>query len=188
MAHIIGFASFKGGTGKTTLAHSMAERGHASGLRTLLLDFDPQETAIGVAYLRQEPGWEVRRCQVSVAGAEELNDVAGSRDDDVVVCDLPGSEGATLQGVLASMDLVLCPVGLGAPDCWSPATLRGSPGGCRYRWFSSATICRRTAATRGVDTGAGGDGTARVPSASAVSRCAPRRHESGSERFGMGSQ
>ena len=116
MAHIIGFASFKGGTGKTTLAYSMAERGHANGLRTLLLDFDPQETAIGVAHLRQGPGWEIRRCQVSVAGAEELNDVAGSGHYDVVVCDLPGSEGATLQRVLASMDLVLCPVGLGAPD------------------------------------------------------------------------
>ena len=116
MAHIIGLASFKGGTGKTTLAYSMAERGHNHGLRTLLLDFDPQETACGVAYLRGTPGWEVRRCQVSVAGAEELNDIAASGDYDLVVCDLPGSEGATLQRVLASMDLVLCPVGMGAPD------------------------------------------------------------------------
>ena len=116
MTHIIGFASFKGGTGKTTLAYAMAERGHANGLRTLLLDFDPQETATGVAYLRLEPAWEVRRCQVSVTGAEELNDTASSEDYDLVVCDLPGSEGATLQRVLASMDLVLCPVGLGAPD------------------------------------------------------------------------
>ena len=116
MVHIIGFASFKGGTGKTTLAYAMAERGNNHGLRTLLLDFDPQETVCGVAYLRESPGWEVRRCQVSVAGAEELNDIAASGDYDLVVCDLPGSEGATLQRVLASMDLVLCPVGLGAPD------------------------------------------------------------------------
>ena len=116
MAHIIGFASFKGGTGKTTLAYAIAERGHSHGLRTLLLDFDPQETACGVAYLREIPGWEVRRCQVSVAGAEELNDISDSGHYDLVVCDLPGSEGATLQRVLAGMDLVLCPVGLGAPD------------------------------------------------------------------------
>ena len=116
MTHIIGFASFKGGTGKTTLAYAIAERGHSNGLRTLLLDFDPQETASGVAYLREISGWEVRRCQVSVAGAEELNDISSSGDYDLVICDLPGSEGATLQRVLASMDLVLCPVGLGAPD------------------------------------------------------------------------
>ena len=116
MAHTIGFASFKGGTGKTTLAYAMAERGYSQGLRTLLLDFDPQETAHGVAYLRDIPGWEVRRCQVSVAGAEELSAIATSGEYDVVVCDLPGSEGATLQRVLASMDLVLCPVGMGAPD------------------------------------------------------------------------
>ena len=75
MAHILGFASFKGGTGKTTLAYAIAERGNSGGLRTLLLDFDPQETACGIAYLREQAGWEVRRGQVSVTGAEELGRV-----------------------------------------------------------------------------------------------------------------
>ena len=116
MTHTIGFASFKGGTGKTTLAYAVAERAHNSGCRALLLDFDPQETANGVAYLRDVPGWEIRRCQVSVAGSEELAAITASGDYDLVVCDLPGTEGATLQRVLASMDLVICPVGMGAPD------------------------------------------------------------------------
>ena len=116
MTKILGFSSFKGGTGKTTLSYAMAERGYSGGLRTLMLDFDPQETALGMAYLREIPGWEVRRCQVSVAGAEELTAIADSGDYDLVVCDLPGSEGATLQRVLASMTLILCPVGMGAPD------------------------------------------------------------------------
>ena len=116
MTEIIGFSSFKGGTGKTTVSFAMAERAFSRGLRTLLLDFDPQETAMGVAYLREIPGWEVRRCQVSVAGAEELADIASSGQFDLVVCDLPGSEGATLQRVLANMNLVMCPVGMGAPD------------------------------------------------------------------------
>ena len=56
MAHTIGFASFKGGTGKTTLAYAMAERGYSQGLRTLLLDFDPQETAHGVRLPAGCPG------------------------------------------------------------------------------------------------------------------------------------
>ena len=99
MAHILGFASFKGGTGKTTLAYAIAERGNSGGLRTLLLDFDPQETACGIAYLREQAGWEVRRGQVSVAGAEELGSIADSGDYDLVVSDLPGSEGAALQRV-----------------------------------------------------------------------------------------
>ena len=116
MTEIIGFSSFKGGTGKTTLSYAMAERAFSRGLRALLLDFDPQETAMGVAYLREIPGWEVRRCQVSVAGAEDLAAVASSGEFDLVVCDLPGSEGATLQRVLANMNLVMCPVGMGAPD------------------------------------------------------------------------
>ena len=116
MTDVVGFSSFKGGTGKTTLSYAMAERAFSRGLRTLLLDFDPQETAMGVAYLRVVPGWEVRRCQVSVAGAEDLAGVASSGEFDLVVCDLPGSEGATLQRVLANMKLVMCPVGMGAPD------------------------------------------------------------------------
>ena len=116
MAPVIGFASFKGGTGKTTLAYAMAERACANGLRTVLLDFDYQETAKGLAYLRGEPGWEVAGSQVSVSGAEELTSIAHSGEYDLVVCDLPGSEGAALQRVLANMDLVLCPVNMGAPD------------------------------------------------------------------------
>ena len=116
MTKILGFSSFKGGTGKTTLSYAMSERAFSRGLRTLLLDFDSQETVMGLAYLREIPGWEVRRCQVSVAGAEELAGVASSGEFDLVVCDLPGSEGATLQRVLSNMNLVMCPVGMGAPD------------------------------------------------------------------------
>ena len=94
----------------------MAERGYSQGLRTLLLDFDPQETAHGVAYLRDIPGWEVRRCQVSVAGAEELSNIATSGEYDVVSATCPAAREPPCSGVLASMDLVLCPVGMGAPD------------------------------------------------------------------------
>ena len=37
----IAFASWKGGTGKTTLAFNITERANADGVRTLLCDFDP---------------------------------------------------------------------------------------------------------------------------------------------------
>ena len=36
-----GLASFKGGVGKTMVAYSLAERATSSGLRVMLLDFDP---------------------------------------------------------------------------------------------------------------------------------------------------
>ena len=164
MTHTIGFASFKGGTGKTTLAYAMAERAHSSGQRTLLLDFDSQETANGVAYLRDVPGWEVRRCQVSVAGAEELTSIAGSGEYDLVVCDLPGSEGATLQRVLASMDLVMCPVGMGAPDNAGRQQFRldrtphGAAGG-----LCGQQPGARPKEKRGADPGSAGNGPARMP-------------------------
>ena len=37
MTEILGFSSFKGGTGKTTLSYAMAERGYSGGFRTLML-------------------------------------------------------------------------------------------------------------------------------------------------------
>ena len=49
----IAFASWKGGTGKTTLAFNTAERANAAGVRTLLCDFDPQATALRQHQLRQ---------------------------------------------------------------------------------------------------------------------------------------
>jgi cellulose biosynthesis protein BcsQ len=40
--------SWKGGTGKTTLACNLAERAGAAGLNTTLCDFDPQFIASGI--------------------------------------------------------------------------------------------------------------------------------------------
>ena len=49
----IAFASWKGGTGKTTLAFNITELANAAGVRTLLCDFDPQATALRQHQLRQ---------------------------------------------------------------------------------------------------------------------------------------
>ena len=71
------------------------------------------------------------------------------------------ARGATLQRVLASMDLVLCPVGLGAPDLLVASNFAWiAPADVATGGFRRQQSVAGTAATRGVDTRAGGDGTA----------------------------
>ena len=54
MAKIVAFASYKGGTGKTTLAYNMVERAGAAGLRACLCDYDPQHVAAGFERVRRD--------------------------------------------------------------------------------------------------------------------------------------
>ena len=108
----------KGGTGKTTLALNLAERAHASGLRVAVIDFDPQEGAIGLLDLRadQESAWPVFASRVNVAGAKSLASMKSAGEYDLLVCDLPGSDSMALGRLLMEMDLILSPVGVSAVE------------------------------------------------------------------------
>ncbi len=48
----LALVSWKGGTGKTTLACNLAERAAAAGLVTTLCDFDPQATCLSHCQMR----------------------------------------------------------------------------------------------------------------------------------------
>ncbi len=114
----IALCSMKGGTGKTTLALNLAERAHASGLRVAVIDFDPQEGAIGLLDLRadQESAWPVFASRVNVAGAKSLASMKSGGEYDLLVCDLPGSDSMALGRLLMEMDLILSPVGVSAVE------------------------------------------------------------------------
>ena len=112
----VALCSLKGGTGKTTLSYNLCERAWAEGVPVKLVDFDPQEGSLGLAYLREPEGWGVEAGRVSVAGAEDLGTGKAAYRDGLVVCDLPGSDSMALFRLLMEMDLVLSPVGVGASD------------------------------------------------------------------------
>ena len=108
----IGLASYKGGTGKTTLSWNLAERAQASGLAVQLADLDYQEGAGTVAALREtdRPAFAVVRVPVSAEGSHQLTELLANGDG-VVVCDFPGAEDPLTARLINLMDLVLCPVG-----------------------------------------------------------------------------
>ena len=126
---LVALCSTKGGTGKTTLAFNLAERAHASGLRVVVVDCDPQEGSIGLADLRESVSWPLVASRVSFAGAERIGGLRDSGDYDLVVCDLPGADSMFLLRILSEMDLVLSPVGIGPSDIMAAANFLGAVQG-----------------------------------------------------------
>lgn len=118
MTFILAVAGQKGGTGKSTIAISLAAEWHARGLRVLLVDADPQATAATWA----EVAAELERSAPAVVslGDNLRRDVPKlATGYDVVVIDAPGrAAGARQVGALLVADVVALPCGPAAPDVW----------------------------------------------------------------------
>ena len=118
MLKSLGLASFKGGVGKTMLAYSLAERATASGLRTMVLDFDPNEGPLALATLRGDglSSWSTESLSLTASGLRTLERYLVSEDHDFLICDLPGGDSTLFLRVLGSLDMVLSPLGAGVSD------------------------------------------------------------------------
>ena len=111
----IAFASWKGGTGKTTLAFNITERANAAGVRTLLCDFDPQATALRQHQLRQNHSPDrtpvtTVKASMSDEGLAALRGVQEKDKYDLIICDMPGADSFSMDQALNAMDLILIPI------------------------------------------------------------------------------
>jgi chromosome partitioning protein len=99
--------SQKGGSGKSTLAVHLAVLAQASGLRTVLVDLDPQRSAAGWWETRSAPTPEL--VETTADGLRAVLDAA--RGDGVGLCmvDTRPSAGADTAAAAALADLVLIP-------------------------------------------------------------------------------
>ncbi len=103
--HTIAIVSRKGGAGKTTLAIHLAAAAEQVGLRTAILDLDPQASAAGWADIRPDPRPVVRVC-LPHRLSHGLDEFA---DCDLAIIDTaPHAETGALAAARAS-DLVLIP-------------------------------------------------------------------------------
>ena len=114
---VIGLLQQKGGVGKTSLAINLADYFARAGERVLLIDADPQGSALAWSSLRQEkPRFPV----IGMAKPtlhRELGELAGDYDR-VIIDGSPRVNELTRSAIMAS-DLVLIPVQPSPMDVWA---------------------------------------------------------------------
>ena len=118
MPPIIGFVGFKGGSGKTLLSFQMAERAQSAGLRVLLWDLDPEQSAMHHMDWRAETDrqmWAAETRRIEATPEKEL-DTSGLDDVDLVICDFPGFNTFLSAAYMDRMELLLAPISTTAQD------------------------------------------------------------------------
>jgi chromosome partitioning protein len=120
---IIGVLQQKGGVGKTTLALNLAAAFAKNGLRALLVDADPQGSALAWSSVREKPPLFPVIGMPKPTLHKELPDIA--KDYDVVVIDGAPRVNELARSAILASDHVLIPVQPSPFDVWSCAEIVG---------------------------------------------------------------
>ncbi|MCS4181940.1 chromosome partitioning protein [Salinibacter ruber] len=110
----------KGGSGKTTIATNLAGAWHKDGRDVLLLDADPQLTALDWSDTSDGDGVPV----VQLGESNLRRDLPRvGQSFDLVVVDGAPRMGSLTESAVAVADLVVIPTQPTAPDIWSAETV-----------------------------------------------------------------
>ncbi len=120
MGVVITIAQQKGGSGKTTLAASLAVELAGRGQRVAVIDTDPQGS-LGRWFMARRAAGAAHALEFSTASAwgvsyecEKLR-----REHDIVIVDTPPRADADLRPALREADLVLVPISSSHLDLWA---------------------------------------------------------------------
>lgn len=149
---IIAIAGQKGGAGKSTIAVCLAAEWHAQGRRVLLVDADPQATALTWAEVASE---QERPTPTVIAMGDNLRQQLPQAAEgfDVVIIDCPGRKSSKRQvGAMMLADVTLLPCGPSTPDVWAlseSVELVQEVLSLRAEMHAAIVCNRRTATTEG---------------------------------------
>jgi chromosome partitioning protein len=121
---IISLLNQKGGVGKTTLATHLSGQLASEGASVLLIDADPQGSALDWSQRRSQSGY-ARLFSVVGLARETLHQEAPAmaRGVDHVIIDGPPRVAALARSALLASDLVLIPVQPSPYDIWASAEM-----------------------------------------------------------------
>lgn len=109
MAKVITLAARKGGSGKSTIAASLAAAAYQDGHGVVILDLDPQQSLKDWHDRRELPGIHYRADDADTL-ADRLARIHAHRDTGVVIIDTAGDFTPTVTAALRESDLTLIPV------------------------------------------------------------------------------
>ncbi len=121
---ILALLNQKGGVGKTTLALAVAGEWAMQGRRVILVDADPQGSALDWSEMRAREGLP-RLFSVIGLARDTLHREAPAlaRDADLVVIDGPPRVAGLMRSALLATDMVLIPVQPSPFDGWASAEM-----------------------------------------------------------------
>ena len=118
MGTILAIANTKGGVGKSTLAVNLAVTASVAGRTVLLVDADPQGSAISFLAVRDDDVPAVQGVQITEPILHrELATL--SEPYDLTLVDVGGRDAPVLRSALVGADVVVVPVVPGAFDTWA---------------------------------------------------------------------
>ncbi|MDG6937953.1 MAG: AAA family ATPase [Nitrososphaerota archaeon] len=126
-ARIIGVVNQKGGSGKTTTSMSLAGALAERGLRTLVVDADPQGTASQwSAAASDDKPFPATVVSLAAAGGKIAREIRPHVDnyDRIIVDCPPALDSLVPASVLVIADLALVPVTLSPADLWATRGVR----------------------------------------------------------------
>lgn len=118
MTRIIAVANTKGGVGKSTLAVNLAVEAAIGGRTALLIDADPQGSAIQFLSVRDEARPAVRGVQITKPVLHrEVPEI--SKAFDFAIIDVGGRDAPVFRSALVAADTIVVPMVPSAFDTWA---------------------------------------------------------------------
>lgn len=145
---IVAFVNQKGGVGKTTLAINLAAALRRKNTRVLLLDTDPQGTALQWQALEDNIAFPIEHLPRPL-NRTDLQ--LFTTDHDYIVVDTPPAIGQISESVLALADLAVVPLAPSPLDIWASrhtAEMIGEIGKRNKSLKGKLLICRKIPQTR----------------------------------------